>query len=92
MNFEDMINTIQLGDCYEIIKFIPDKSVDCIYVDIPYLFDSHGKGHSELALRMDNKNNDLINIQDGIDYSIFNEFNKKKRTMTLVNLMPCFSV
>lgn len=74
MNFEDMINTIQLGDCYEIIKFIPDKSVDCIYVDIPYLFDSHGKGHSELALRMDNKNNDLINIQDGIDYSIFNEF------------------
>ena len=28
MKFEDMINTIQLGDCYELIKSIPDKSID----------------------------------------------------------------
>lgn len=73
MKFEDMINTIQLGNCYELIKNIPDKSIDLVYIDIPYLFDSHGKGHSELAQRMDNKNNDLINIQDGIDYSILDE-------------------
>lgn len=73
MKFEEMINKVINCDCYEMIKNIPDKSVDCIYVDIPYLFDSHGKGHSELAKRMDNKNNDLINIQDGIDYSILNE-------------------
>ena len=26
MEFENMINTIQLGDSYEIIKQIPDKS------------------------------------------------------------------
>ena len=25
-------------DCYKAIKDIPDKSIDCIYVDIPYLF------------------------------------------------------
>ena len=37
MKFEDMINTIQLGDCYEMIKQIPDKSIDLVYVDIPYL-------------------------------------------------------
>ena len=36
MKFEDMINTIQLGDCYELIKNIPDNSIDCIYTDIPY--------------------------------------------------------
>lgn len=37
MKFENMINTIQLGNCYEIIKRIPDKSKDLAYIDIPYL-------------------------------------------------------
>ena len=27
------------GDCLEILKDIPDKSVDLVYVDIPYLYD-----------------------------------------------------
>ena len=32
----DMINTIQLGDCYELIKKIPDNSIDLILTDPPY--------------------------------------------------------
>ena len=36
MKFEDMINTIQLGDCYELIKNIPDHSIDLVYIDVPY--------------------------------------------------------
>ena len=84
MKFEDMINTITLGDSYKLIKDIPDNSIDLIYIDIPYLFDSHGKGHSELARRMDKKNKDLISIQDGIDLSILNEL---YRIMKRVN---CF--
>lgn len=36
MKFEDMIDTIQLGDCYELIKKIPDKSIDLIITDPPY--------------------------------------------------------
>lgn len=42
--FEDMINTIQLGNCYELIKDIPDKSIDLIYIDIPYDFEGNGGG------------------------------------------------
>lgn len=38
MKFEDMINTIQLGNCYELIKDIPDKSIDLVYIDPPYDF------------------------------------------------------
>lgn len=72
--FEDMINTIQLGDCYEMIKKIPDKSIDLIYVDIPYLYFNSGKGRSELANRMSKKRNQLSNIDKGIDYSILDEF------------------
>lgn len=49
MKFEDMINTIQLGDCYELIKQIPDRSIDCIYVDVPYLYKLGGTGHSDLC-------------------------------------------
>lgn len=44
MKFEDMINTIQLGDCYKLIKQIPDNSIDCIYVDIPYSMSFVGGG------------------------------------------------
>jgi DNA modification methylase len=42
MEFEDMINTIQLGDCYELIKTIPDKSVDLIIIDPPYEYTTGG--------------------------------------------------
>lgn len=42
MKFEEMINTIQLGDCYELIKNIPDKSIDLIIIDPPYEYTTGG--------------------------------------------------
>lgn len=51
MKFEDMLNTITLGDSYELIKNIPDKSIDCIYIDIPYLYKKGGAGTSEMSKR-----------------------------------------
>lgn len=36
MKFENMINTITLGDSYKLIKEIPDKSIDLIVIDPPY--------------------------------------------------------
>ena len=44
MKFEDMINTIQLGDCYELIKDIPDKSIDLVIIDPPYEYTTGGGG------------------------------------------------
>lgn len=44
MKFNDMINTIQLGDSYELIKTIPDKSIDLIIIDPPYELETHGGG------------------------------------------------
>lgn len=37
-------NKIYLGDSYELIKQIPDQSVDLIYTDIPYDFVGNGGG------------------------------------------------
>jgi DNA modification methylase len=44
-------NNIYLGDCYELIKFVPDKSIDLVITDPPYEFVMGGKGHSELGGR-----------------------------------------
>ena len=74
MEFESMINTIQLGDCYEKIKDIPDKSIDLVYVDIPYLFESGGVSDTPLSKRIKKQMNvTLKDIRCGIDYSIFDE-------------------
>ena len=35
MKFENMLNTITLGDSYKLIKDIPDKSIDLIITDPP---------------------------------------------------------
>ena len=36
------INKIHLGDAYELIKQVPDKSVDLLLTDPPYLYDALG--------------------------------------------------
>lgn len=38
------LNKIYNEDCYEAIKKIPDKSIDLIYVDIPYDLEGNGGG------------------------------------------------
>ena len=82
--FEDMINTIQLGDCYELIKNIPDKSIDLIYIDIPYLF-THGKGGAGALSKRVNRlmNEELYKIKDGIDIFLLNDL---CRIMKYINI------
>lgn len=63
MKFEDMINNVILGDCYEVIKSIPDKSIDCIYTDIPYLYNQGGSGASSLGERTAKKRLELMGLE-----------------------------
>lgn len=77
-------NNIYQADSYKAIKDIPDKSIDCIYTDIPYLIDSGGGGSSELAKRILKINfEDILDIRNGIDYAIFEDF---YRVMKKVNI------
>ena len=69
-------NNIYCGDCYELIKNIPDQSIQCIYTDVPYLYQMGGGGSSDVAKRI-RANADRLNvakIDKGFDYAIFNEF------------------
>lgn len=75
MKFEDMLNKIIHGDCYKLIKNIPDKSIDCIYIDIPYLYSSGYHKHQNkcnigISDEFVGQLNDIIS---GIDYSIYDE-------------------
>ena len=75
------INKIHLGDSYKLIKEIPDKSVDCIYTDIPYLIKGSSKrtaenvNSSSISKQIAHQiSNELDGITDGINYSIFDDF------------------
>jgi len=70
------LNKIHLGDCYELIKQIPDKSVDLVYTDIPYLIVDGGKGAGFLKNETRNKTYEktIGKFADGINYEILDEF------------------
>lgn len=64
------------GDSYELIKDIPDKSVDLVYIDIPYEYESggHGAGFIMKSDKVkDTFSNKIEAISHGIDYSILDE-------------------
>ena len=83
-------NNIYNVDSYKAIKEIPDKSIDMIYTDVPYLFDSGGGGSSELSQSIIKVNKELknANIVSGFDYSILDDF---VRVMKKVNIIIWFS-
>jgi DNA modification methylase len=73
---EYKLNEIYNEDSYEAIKKIPDKSVDCIYVDVPYEYVNGGTSESELGDRFAKKRKILKekNIYSGFDYKLLDEF------------------
>lgn len=77
-----MINTIQLGDCYELIKKIPDNSIDLIIIDPPYEFSKlGGQGIGSVRKVFDEIENQKLNV--GIDEKLFEEL---KRVMKEFNI------
>ena len=60
------LNRIYCEDCYKAIKKIPNKSVDCIYTDIPYLYEQGGSGSSELGERTAKKRLRLMGYDETI--------------------------
>lgn len=59
---------IKRGDCLELMKNIPDKSVDMVLTDPPYENDNHGGGKTELAQRKLVKDLHIDFMSKGFDY------------------------
>ena len=85
MKFEDMINNIINCDCYEMIKNIPDKSVDCVYVDVPYLMpNTNGESGGFMEKRVNRIiNEELKEIKSGFDLSILKEFVRINKSLNI---------
>lgn len=68
-------------DCMEVMKDMPDNSVDFILSDIPYDLDLNGGGsHGDFCTRkqiQSRKNSSLYFVSQGIDYDkVFSEFER----------------
>lgn len=85
MKFEDMINNVILGDCYEVIKSIPDKSIDFICIDPPYKIETQGGGHSILAKSIQKQHKELEdnNIVNGINNDILDLLCNKMKNINI---------
>ena len=71
------LNKIYNEDCYQAIKNIPDKSVDLIVTDPPYLIESTiGGKRNNLGKSITNINNQLANglLTNSVDYLILDEW------------------
>jgi site-specific DNA-methyltransferase (adenine-specific) len=83
---ERFLNKITLGDSYDLIKELPDKSVDLIVTDPPYLIENtKAGGGSELSKSIQNMNNELANgtLTQGVDEKILDDF---MRVMKVPNI------
>lgn len=57
------LNNVYCGDSYKLIKEIPDKSVDCIYTDIPYLYQQGSTGQCGLSQRLAKRKLELMGFE-----------------------------
>jgi len=79
-----MKNKIIQGDCLEVMKDIPDKSIDLVLTDPPYELDNCGK-NSFLSPTITKITEGIKDIKDGFDEALW--FEEIKRVCKKVN---CF--
>ena len=68
---------LRKGDCLEIMKDIPDKSIDLIVTDPPYKI--VGNGFKAVAGKFKNRDifkNDIKKIKDGFNFEVLDEFER----------------
>lgn len=70
------LDKVYLGDAYNLIKEIPDKSIDLVYVDIPYEIHTTGYGNIGNSKHLKTFQDSITknNLVKGIDYSILDDF------------------
>lgn len=80
-----MKNTVIHGDCLEVMKGIPDKSIDCIIIDPPYEQDNHGGGKTDFAQRKLVKDLHIDFISNSFDMpTVFSEIERISKVVNLV--------
>lgn len=76
---ERFLNKITCGDCYELIKQLPDNSIDLIVTYPPYELTTDGS-NSYVGQQIKAIKAELDKIANGIDLSILKEFMRIMKT------------
>ena len=69
---------IYLGDAYELIKEVPDRSIDLIVTDPPYLYVSGGGGGC-FGARQRKCRTEIMGMNKGFDFSILEQFERVEK-------------
>lgn len=69
------------GDCLEMMKKIPDKSISCIVTDPPYIHEKGGRGKMLLGDALDREKFNMKELGDFGEENIYNFLNATKRLM-----------
>ena len=83
---EKFLNKITLGDSYSLIKEIPDKSIDLIIIDPPYLIENtNGGTRSRLAKSIRGMNTEIEErkLTSGIDSNIFKDLIRIQKNINI---------
>lgn len=75
-------NNLYLGDCYELIKELPDKSIDLVYIDIPYEFVGSG-GAGAFGKRNRNYHDEYLKVS--VDPSVSKLGKRKAASSSALN-------
>lgn len=71
---DDLIGKITCADCLDILKQLPDKCVDLVLTDPPYLVETHGGKKSPLAQRAAKVRDSIEFMANDFDfYNVANE-------------------
>ena len=71
-------------DCLNAMKELPDKSIDLVLTDPPYIQDNHGGGDNKNWWRNLNQTGHLEFVSNGFSDEILNEF---ERVCKIVNIL-----
>lgn len=74
---------LKLGDCLEVMKSIPDNSIDLIVTDPPYRIVSNGFKARGGFLGQRKVISDIENIKDGFDFRVLDEFERVLKSWNL---------
>ena len=70
---EKFLNRIIQGDCVNILKKIPDNSIDLIFADPPYNLQLNGELWRPNQTKVDAVNDDWDKFSDFREYDLFSE-------------------
>lgn len=84
MDINNLINKITHADCLDILKKLPDKCVDLVITDPPYLIENHGGTKSPLAQR-------VAKVRDSID-EMAKDFNFEDITNELMRICKVINI